>query len=656
MKLPILDEQYKEKEVCDEFLGYCRKLRISPKQWRFQKNMTTDYYPAASTRNRRSLQSNNLPQSFTLTENGESVSYTAFQTLGACYSSGNLYLLKSLINSSNQSIGCAFIKNGELAFSEAQSVSMAALFSNSTEKRSLIRMGSSICVFPDGVVYDTAKNTVKKIEAEKSSQLLEIQTVIKSDSSVDYTPIDIGEAFRVCDSRIQHYIEDEATWVNQSTYVMIFAKNVSNTFDAFKEGDTVSVSYSSLVNNDIYTSPISKSGIFGEWGDKASIRIIKKGMISGDSDLGITSATDYIIASGHIHIFNSYQGSNYGSDRLKATLSGAVIKRKIPDIKFACECSNRIWACSADGHEIYASALGNPFNFYDFSGLSTDSYAVNVGTDGEFTACINFHGHPLFFKENALHVINGSYPTNGGELDGMSYSVSATTDFEGVESGSENSLSVINGLLYYKSPRGIVAFDGASTSDISDALGYEKYKNAVAGAQGGKYYVSMQGVDGSRSLFVFDTALATWCREDESNILAFIGIGSELLFINADSSKIYSVKTGNLLESDDYEAEEPFEWECETGDIGFEYPNNKYISRLQLRMKLEQGAGASISVMYDSSGVWHNKGEINSKGIKTHLIPIVPVRCDHMRFRIRGRGDAKILSFSKLLEEGGDSL
>ena len=656
MKLPELNEQYKEKEVCEEFLGYCRKLRISPKQWRFQKNMTTDFYPAASTRGRRSLQSNNPAISFSLTENGQTVSCTASQTLGACYSSGDLYLLKSLENSSNQIIGCAFIKNGELAFSESETVQIAALFADNANKRSLIRMGSSICVFPDGVVYNTANNSVKKIEAEKTSQTLEAQTVIKSNSTDEYLPIEIGESVRVSDSQIQYYIEDEASWVNQTAYVLIFAKNVSNTFDAFNQGDTVSISCSSMVNNDIYTSPISKSGIFGERGNTASVRIIKKGTFYSDSNLGITSATDYIIVSGHIHVFNSYQGSNYGSNRLKVTLSSAVIKRKIPDIRFACECSNRIWACSSDGHEIYASALGNPFNFYNFSGLSTDSYAVNVGTDGEFTACINYLGHPLFFKENSLHVINGSYPTNGGELDGMSYSVSTTTDFDGVEKGSENSLSVINGLLYYKSPCSFVVFDGTATSDISDALGYEKYKNAVSGTLGGKYYVSMQGEDENSSLFVFDTELGTWCREDESAVLTFLNISGELVFINAENGKIYSVKSDNVLNCDEFEKEEAFEWECETGDIGLEYPNNKYISRLQLRMRLERGAGASVFVMYDSDGVWHNKGEINSKGTKTHLLPIVPVRCDHMRFKIRGRGDAKILSFARILEEGGDAL
>ena len=656
MKLPILDEHYKEKEVCEEFLGYCRKLRISPKQWHFQRNMTTDFYPAASTRNRRSLQSNNPALNFSVTENGQTASFKASQTLGACCSSGDLYLLKSLENSSNQIIGCALFKNGELALSEAQTVETAALFENNAAKRSLIRMGSLICVFPDGVIFNTANNSVKKIEAQKTSQTLDVQTVIRSDGIAEYTPIEIGQSYRVSDSAIQYYISDEATWVNQSTYVMIFAKNVSNTFEAFDEGDTVSLSYSSIYSNDVYTSPISKSGIFGERKKEASLRIIKKGTVSSDSDLGITSATDYIIASGHIHILNSYQNSDYGDHKLKATLINSTVRRKCPDIKFACESQNRIWACSKDGHEIYASALGNPYNFYDFSGLSTDSYAVNVGTDGEFTACISYLAHPLFFKENALHIISGSYPTNGGEADGMSYSVASTADFEGVEKGSEGSLSAINGLLYYKAPCGIVAFDGTATSLVSDALGYEKFKNAVSGTVDGKYYVSMQDENENSSLFVFDTELRTWCREDESTVLMFLNIGSELLFISAQNGKIYSVKTNDILNCDDYEKEDSFDWECETGDIGLEYPNNKYISRIQLRMKLEQGAGASVFVMYDSNGVWHNKGAISSKGTKTHLFPIVPVRCDHMRLKIRGRGDAKIISFAKLLEEGGDSL
>ncbi|MBR7060992.1 MAG: hypothetical protein IKI34_04600 [Eubacterium sp.] len=137
MKLPILEEQFKEKEICEEFLGYCRKLRISPKQWFFQRNMTNDCYPAASSRKRRALQSQNGAISFSLAQNGETSSYTASKTLGACYSSGNLYILKTLENSADEIIGCAFIKNGELALDEEETVAAASSFKSAIKSAPL---------------------------------------------------------------------------------------------------------------------------------------------------------------------------------------------------------------------------------------------------------------------------------------------------------------------------------------------------------------------------------------------------------------------------------------------------------------------------------------------------------------------------------------
>ena len=64
---------------------------------------------------------------------------------------------------------------------------------------------------------------------------------------------------------------------------------------------------------------------------------------------------------------------------------------------FICENENRLWGCKED--TIYSSKLGDPFNWNVFDGLSTDSYAVNVRIDGDFTACCSYLGYPVFFKE-----------------------------------------------------------------------------------------------------------------------------------------------------------------------------------------------------------------------------------------------------------------
>ena len=77
---------------------------------------------------------------------------------------------------------------------------------------------------------------------------------------------------------------------------------------------------------------------------------------------------------------------------------------------YICSFENRIYGCSSSANTIYASALGDPTNFFDYTGISTDSYAVAVGSEGEFTGCIGYGGSVLFFKEDAIHRLMGSFP------------------------------------------------------------------------------------------------------------------------------------------------------------------------------------------------------------------------------------------------------
>lgn len=116
-----------------------------------------------------------------------------------------------------------------------------------------------------------------------------------------------------------------------------------------------------------------------------------------------------------------------------------MLERKVPDLTCICECDNRIWG--AEGKTIYASALGDPTNFYVYDGVSTDSYAVAVGTEGEFTGCIAYSSTVLFWKENCLHKVLGSYPA---QYEIYTYTV------PGIQKGSEKLLAVINETLFYK--------------------------------------------------------------------------------------------------------------------------------------------------------------------------------------------------------------
>ena len=95
-------------------------------------------------------------------------------------------------------------------------------------------------------------------------------------------------------------------------------------------------------------------------------------------------------------------------------------------------------------------------------GTSQDSYAVTVGSDGDFTGCIAHLGYVLFFKEDIIHKMYGTKPEN--------FQLS-TTHVRGVERGSEQSLAIVNETLYYKSRDGVCGYDGSLPYEVGVPLG-----------------------------------------------------------------------------------------------------------------------------------------------------------------------------------------
>ena len=93
---------------------------------------------------------------------------------------------------------------------------------------------------------------------------------------------------------------------------------------------------------------------------------------------------------------------------------------------------------------------------------------------------------------------------------------------------------------------------------------------------------------------------------------------------------------------------------AQTGLLGLSLPDMKYISRLLLRMTLPEGSQLSGYAQYDSCGKWEHLFTINGTGTRSFLLPIRPVRCDHMQLRLEGTGDCKLYSITKSIEQGSD--
>lgn len=515
---------------------------------------------------------------------------------------------------------------------------------NYGEKKALIKCGKKILVVPDGVIIDTDSGKVSKIaykdtfSVNKENKISSVICTCDGDENTfnaNIYSINSNSNYRIVSGTLQKKVKlnDNSTlWTDISSYVS-FYYNEAERFDKFSKGDNVefSIKFSADCQLDLTK--------------------FKKGLFEYDSATRKLKTNNYRINKvGNNFIDFSAPLINYEKNENEwltgftnnDTKFDITIEKKFPDVMpFGCLCGNRVWLCQKDGHEIYASALGDYTNYYDFSGLNSDSWAANVGSDGRFTGIVNYLGNVLVFKEDTLYIVYGSIPSE--------FSYTEVNNFKGVEEGSERSFAIIDNVLYYKSVYGIIAYDG-STTVISSALGRDKYKNAVAGAWGNKYYVSMQNVKTNEyELFCYDTKKGMWTKETEEKISRFINNGNTLYYVTEKQVKIVDA-------DNDYDVlEDKINWSVETGVYGYSYPNQKYVSRFQLRMYLAQGAKARFYIQYNSSGKWESCGkEIIGRGINSFVFPIRPRRCDHMKFKIEGEGECKIYSLTKCLEVGGE--
>lgn len=328
----------------------------------------------------------------------------------------------------------------------------------------------------------------------------------------------------------------------------------------------------------------------------------------------------------------------------KASEGAITVGRTMPEMDYLTESDNRLWGCKygmANGqvvNEIYACKLGDFKNWNCFMGISTDSYVAGVGSDGPFTGAVTHLGYPLFFKENIMHKVYGKYPANFQIQD---------TACRGVQKGCDRSMAIVNETLFYKARSGIMAYDGSLPTEVSYALGTEGYNNAVGGAHGNKYYVSMEDLQGQPNLFVYDTAKDMWHKEDNLRVSAFCSCRGEMYAIDADTKKILTMLGSDGTAKD-------LQWMVETGEIGISSPDMKYISRLTVRMLLEIGSEVTIYGKYDFSDAWEHLFVTKGTSLRSFSVPIRPKRCDHMRLRIVGKGMAKIYAITKTIEQGSE--
>ena len=599
MLFPRMQETTRYRNMTTVFGGYNRQLSLNEGEFFDMQNMTSKYFPILSPRENRGL-------------------IKKFTNPQGILDKEDLWWVDNK----------KLYKNGE-------EIPLKGVSINLTKPKVMAKMGAYIVIMPDKIWIKT-NNENSKIECGYMNNKYSIVS---------------GEEvkFSICDTS-----GESITWQDASYYEEVDAKDGDYAMSVNAEGKPSLKVYSEATKiwmtvNSTYLQ-ITKEGI-------------GKGFEKGD---GVKLTTDYVEGSlGNIFINDEGDGKHFSTntyiiDRTDDTVTipgvysekvetlsdiSLEIERIVPDMEFITECNNRLWGCSKDGHEIYCCKLGDVKNWNCFRGNSTDSWAATIGSDGKFTGAITFLGYPMFFKEDSLIKI-GVSAIGGHQIK--------ETICRGVQSGSDRSLAILNEILYYKSSSGICGYNGSLPFCISDNMGDIKYYDAVAGTLINKYYISMRDSNGIYSMFAYDTKNGIWCKEDNTDAFMFCKHKDDLYYIDNNDYTMKSVGGTLIYDYPEKGTEEKFDWFVESGPIGYSSPDNKYVGRISMRISLEFGTDVDFYMQYDSCGEWEHMFNMSGSGTRTYSIPIIPRRCDHFRYKIKGKGECKIHSITKTIEEGSD--
>ena len=616
MYYSTLTEIPTSRSVMEVFGGYNHNLRIGDGEFYDMQNLSSDHYPLLSPRAKRGAYA--YPSAGSHKTNG------IISKDSLCYVDGNtLYINNKAVT------GLV------LADSPKQLVSMGAYLVIFPDKvyvntKDFADFGSLEASFPSTEGEMTsATYEMCKVDGEEYTNIYKEKTP-PADPAANPLWIDISTT----PNTLKQYSSANSTWSQiATTYIKISAPNIASNF---KQYDAVKISGLPTDSTAFKDLEGKISPLWAVYHDPGDTNVERA-----------EGADDYVVVVGFL-------------DEVMTRETALSLEMRVPDMDFVIESGNRLWGCrygkNADGevvNEIYASKLGDFKNWFCYMGLSTDSYSVSCGTDGQWTGAITHLGYPLFFKENCLHKIYGNFPAN--------YQVQ-TTACRGVQKGAGNSLAIVNEALFYKSRSGVCVYDGSLPAEISTAFGDTRYSSvdeasediyrngAVGGSHNNKYYLSMRSEkDGNWHLFVFDTALNLWHREDNTRVDAFCSCDGELYYIDHEDKQIKTILGSGTQEAG------KISWYAESGVIGASMPDTKYISGIVVRMSLTIGAKVKFYAQYDSCGEWETLATVDGKNLRSFSLPIRPKRCDHFRLRIEGMGEAKIYSITKTIEQGSDT-
>ena len=513
-------------------------------------------------------------------------------------------------------------------------------------RKTMVGIGTRILIFPDKVAFDTADGSAAPLGAAWEAGSL----------SVSFAPCDAsGNTYEVKDkgTKEPEHPQDGQLFLKLNEPDKPYS--AENTLEVYSEAwgnwTVIPLDYCLVTAEGIGaefrvwdTVTLTGTGAeqAGQWAGLDGDRIV----------YGVTETTLRLRADpGGEHFYGRlvHNGSSAVWVSMDGTqreeyfpAEGVKAERRVPDLEYLTECDNRVWGCSSSENVIYACKLGDPTNWFSYRGIAADSYAVTVGSDGAFTGAATCMGYALFFKENTLHKLYGSKPSDF-QLTSLRC--------RGVAKNAARSLCVLNETLYYLSPDGVMAWDGSIPTKVSSVLDSGRLSNvqsAVGGALDGRYYLHIARAAAGEAvarLLVYDTERALWSEEDVCSY-EMTSTGGQLYLWDGQALWAADPSRETDWQSTDG-VEEKLNFELVTGDIGLDGAEDRYLSRLTLRLDAECGSTVTVAASYDG-GPWETVAELAAQNVRrSYDMPFVPRRHGTLRLRLKGRGQITLRSIAK---------
>lgn len=477
-------------------------------------------------------------------------------------------------------------------------------------RKKLVSMGAYIIILPDWIVVNT--KTISVVETE--SAIVTGGTLIERNTNRTYPDV----------------------YINKDFYFEISSDN--SELQKFSAGDTVNLSYT-------YKGKAKSLMVTIE-----AISSDESYLSEGKSAIIFSTAGKY---SDTRYFYTENKPMTDGRDtvqfeNVRLEKSEEILRQQIPDMDYelVIEHNNRLWGCSSKNHEIYCSKLGEPLVWTEYSGISTDSYAVTVGSDGDFTGSAVYNDCMLFFKEHCVHIVYGTKASN--------FTLS-TVELRGVQKGSPNSVCISNGLLYYKAKEGIYAFNGSTAVRVDNRLGKDIYPYAVGVANDNMVYMATEF-----EIYAYDCIHDLWHKETigqngvgQGGITQGFNFDGCLYFLTMGDDSVIYRKLYRMWGNDSYTGgniDDAAGFAVETGDINSASGTMQHISKLKFVIgtnEIYKDVTFYIDVSYDG-GEYQRIYSYNSDTVKPatdiFTVPIIPKRCRTMKIRIVGHESVKATS------------